>query len=99
MRRVCALAGIALTLLTLRTAGVASAGVDPGKATAPRMDFVPPPPGSYRLQKIQRVSDAELLDSTGHTVRLSVMTQAKITLMTFFYTYCVDPLGCRRPNT
>jgi len=73
---------------------VASAAEDPGKATAPRMEFVPPPPGSYKLQKIQRVSDAALLDSTGRTVRLAALTQDKITLLTFFYTYCVDPLGC-----
>jgi len=27
-------------------------------------------------------------------VRLSALTRGKITLLTFFYTYCVDPLGC-----
>jgi protein SCO1 len=95
MRRVGEAAGVVLTLLSLAgIAAVASAAVDPGKATAPRMDFVPPPPGSYKLQRIQRVSDAVLLDSTGRTVRLSALTQGKITLLTFFYTYCVDPLGC-----
>ncbi len=72
----------------------ASATVDPGKATAPRMEFVAPPPGSYQLQDIQRVSDAELLDSSGQAVTLAALTQRKITLLTFFYTYCVDPLGC-----
>ncbi len=71
----------------------ASAAEDPGKATAPRTEFIPPPPGSYKLQKIQRVSDAALLDSTGRTVRLAALTQDKITLLTFFYTYCVEPLG------
>jgi protein SCO1 len=75
-------------------AAVASATVDPGKATAPRMEFVAPPPGSYKLQDIQHVSDAELLDSSGQTVTLAALTQRKITLLTFFYTYCVDPLGC-----
>jgi hypothetical protein len=43
-------------------AGVACAAIDPGKATAPRMEFVPPPAGSYKLQKIQRVADAILLE-------------------------------------
>jgi protein SCO1/2 len=80
-------------------AGIASATVDPGVASAPRMEFSPPPPGSYRLQNIQRVTDAVLLDSTGHTVRLSAVTQGKITLLTFFYTYCVDPLGCPFAHT
>jgi protein SCO1/2 len=79
--------------------GVASATTDPGVAAAPRMEFSPPPPGSYRLENIQRVTDAVLLDSTGHAVRLSAVTQGKITLLTFFYTYCVDPLGCPFAHT
>jgi protein SCO1 len=90
MRRVSAIAGTALAVL----AGVADPAEDPGKATAPRMEFVAPPPGSYKLQRIQRVSDAMLLDSGGRLVSLSALTQGKITLLTFFYTYCVDPLGC-----
>jgi protein SCO1 len=100
MRRVGAVAGVVLTVLSLAgIAAVASGAVDPGKAAAPRMEFVPPPPGSYKLQRIQRVSDAVLLDSTGRTVRLSALTQGKITLLTFFYTYCVDPLGCPFAHT
>jgi protein SCO1/2 len=95
-----ALAGVALGVLSLGgVAGVAGAAVDPGKATAPRMEFVPPPPGSYKLQKIQRVADAGLLDSSGHPVRLSRVTKGKITLLTFFYTYCADPLGCPFAHT
>jgi protein SCO1 len=35
-----------------------------------------------------------LLDERGRPVRLSALTKGKITLLTFFYTYCVDPLGC-----
>jgi protein SCO1 len=80
-------------------AGIASATVDPGVASAPRMEFSPPPPGSYRLQNIQRVTDAVLVDSTGQAVRLSAVTRGKITLLTFFYTYCVDPLGCPFAHT
>jgi protein SCO1 len=92
--------GGAATLLCLAAiSGAASASEDPGKATAPRMEFVPPPPGSYALQKIQRVSDAVLLDGAGRPVRLSALTQGKITLLTFFYTYCVDPLGCPFAHT
>jgi cytochrome oxidase Cu insertion factor (SCO1/SenC/PrrC family) len=83
----------------LSLAGVAGAAVDPARAAAPRMEFVPPPPGSYKLQKIQRVTDAVLLDSSGHSVRLSALTQRKITLLTFFYTYCADPLGCPFAHT
>lgn len=80
--------------LGLAAAGVARATEDPGKATAPRMEFVPPAAGSYQLQKIQRVADSVLLDSAGRPVRLAALTRGKVTLLTFFYTYCVDPLGC-----
>ncbi len=40
-----------------------------------------------------------MLDSAGRAVRLSAVTQGKITLLTFFYTYCVDPLGCPFAHT
>jgi protein SCO1/2 len=100
MGRPGALAGaVTRVLLLVGIAGVAGAAVDPGQATAPRMEFVPPPPGSYKLQKIQHVTDAVLLDSKGHTIRLSALTRGKITLLTFFYTYCVDPLGCPFAHT
>jgi protein SCO1/2 len=99
MRRIDVLASVLLGLSLAAIMGVAGAAVDPGKATAPRMEFVPPPPGSYQLQKIQRVADAELLDSLGHSVRLAALTQRKITLLTFFYTYCADPLGCPFAHT
>jgi protein SCO1/2 len=103
MRRLGALAGVVVRVLFLAgvagVAGVAVAAVDPDKATAPRMEFVAPPPGSYKLQKIQPVTDAVLLDSSGHSVRLSALTQRKITLLTFFYTYCADPLGCPFAHT
>jgi protein SCO1/2 len=95
MRRVSPAFSKVLTVLSLVSIAAATgAAVDPDKAVAPRMEFVPPPPGSYKLQKIQRVSDAVLLDSTGRAVRLAALTRSKITLLTFFYTYCVDPLGC-----
>jgi len=68
--------------------------VDPGIAVAPRMEFTPPRPGTYRLQKIQPTMDATLLDPSGRPVRLSAATTGKITLLTFFYTYCTDPIGC-----
>jgi cytochrome oxidase Cu insertion factor (SCO1/SenC/PrrC family) len=92
-------ATLAVLAASLGIANRASAGVDPGVATAPRMEFTPPPPGSYTLQHIQQVKDAVLLDSAGHPVRLSAVTQGKITLLTFFYTYCMDPLGCPFAHT
>jgi protein SCO1/2 len=99
MRPLGMLAAAMLAQSLVGIAGIASATVDPGVASAPRMEFSPPPPGSYKLQNIQRVSDAVLLDGTGHAIRLSAVTQGKITLLTFFYTYCVDPLGCPFAHT
>jgi protein SCO1/2 len=100
MRRAGKLIRVVFRVLSLAgIAAVAGAAVDPGKATAPRMEFVPPPPGSYKLQKIQRVADAVLLDTSGHSISLSALTQRKITLLTFFYTYCADPLGCPFSHT
>ena len=75
-------------------ASVAQSAVDPVPGVAPRLEFTPPRPGSYVLQKIQPVADAILLDATGRPSQLSVATSGRITLLTFFYTYCADPLGC-----
>ena len=80
--------------LSLSAGAGTQAAVDAGPATAPRMEFTPLPAGSYRLPQIQSVADATLLDERGHSVRLRSVTNGKITLLTFFYTYCADPLGC-----
>ncbi|HEX4597678.1 MAG TPA: SCO family protein [Burkholderiaceae bacterium] len=72
----------------------AMAASDPGLPRAPRMQFVAPPAGTYALQHIQASPDAPLLDSSAQPCRLSDLTHGKITLLTFFYTHCTDPLGC-----
>jgi protein SCO1 len=83
------------TLLGTSLAGVPAAGaIDPGAAQPPRLEFQPLPPGSYELQRIQAAPDGWLLDAGGRPVRLSAVTRGKVTLLTFFYTYCIDPLGC-----
>jgi cytochrome oxidase Cu insertion factor (SCO1/SenC/PrrC family) len=75
-------------------ATIASAGVDPVGATSPRMEFVAPPPGSYQLQRIQQSPDGTLFDTHAEPSSLAAHTTGKITLLTFFYTYCMDPWGC-----
>ena len=52
MRPLGTLAAALLAQSLVGIAGIASATVDPGVASAPRMEFSPPPPGSYRLQNI-----------------------------------------------
>jgi cytochrome oxidase Cu insertion factor (SCO1/SenC/PrrC family) len=83
-----------LVALACALASISQAGVDPGSAKPPRADFVPPAPGSYELQRIQLCPDGVLLDTDARTTRLSSYTTGKITLLTFFYTYCHDPWGC-----
>ena len=72
----------------------ACAAADADRQRAPQMDFVPPAAGTYVLQHIQRAPDGVLLDATGQLRELAAYTTGKITLLTFFYTYCVDPWGC-----
>jgi protein SCO1 len=63
-------------------------------ATAPVMDFVPPAPGSYALQRIMPAPDGMVLDVQGKARALSSFTRGHITLLGFIYTTCVDPTGC-----
>jgi cytochrome oxidase Cu insertion factor (SCO1/SenC/PrrC family) len=53
-----------------------------------------PAPGTYALQRIQRVPDARLLDAEGRPIALSTLTRGAITALAFFYGHCVDPAGC-----
>ena len=63
-------------------------------ASAPRTEFAAPAPGSYRLSRIQPVSDAVLLDANGAPRHLRKLVRGKVSLLTFFYASCPDPLGC-----
>jgi protein SCO1 len=86
--------GLVWTLLVAACVADARAAVDPGPGTTPRMEFTAPAAGSYVLQHIQSTPDALLLDTSGHLRHLARFTHGKVTLLTFFYTYCADPLGC-----
>jgi len=55
---------------------------------------LPPPPGSYTLDRIQRVPQAIVLEGTRFPRLLSGYTTGAITLLAFFYSYCADPNGC-----
>jgi protein SCO1 len=92
MRGTCAASALLAAILSLPNA--ASSAPDPAPALAPHMDFVPNSAGTYQLQHIQQCPDAVLLNASGSTRRLSAYTRGKVTLLTFFYTYCTDPWGC-----
>jgi protein SCO1 len=53
-----------------------------------------PAPGSYRLARIQRCPDGEVLTSDGRAARLHALLRGRISVLGFMYTYCRDPLGC-----
>ena len=89
MRSVCIVALVAAIVCAS-----ARGATDPVPAGAPKMDFVPTPAGTYDLQRIQLAPDALLLNSQAAARRLSTYTRGKVTLLTFFYTYCTDPWGC-----
>ncbi len=60
----------------------------------PRMDFVPPAAGTYKLETIQRATDGAVLDAAGKRRRLAEFTHGKVTLLAFMYSSCADPTGC-----
>jgi len=60
----------------------------------PPLEFVPPPPGSYRLQRIMPAPEGRVLDVDGGAARLSRYLRDRITLLGFIYTTCADPDGC-----
>ena len=53
-----------------------------------------PAPGTYTLQRIQRVPDAVLLDADEKPALLSAAVRGAVTALGFFYGHCVDPAGC-----
>jgi cytochrome oxidase Cu insertion factor (SCO1/SenC/PrrC family) len=63
-------------------------------ASAPTQQFEAPAPGSYALPPIQPAADGWVLEGSWLPRRLSRYTQGALTLLTFIYTYCADPLGC-----
>ena len=80
-------------------AGLASpAGLTAAQAqlpsNAPRQDFVAPAPGSYALPQIQPAADGWVLEANRLPRRLSSYTHGALTLLSFVYTYCTDPIGC-----
>jgi cytochrome oxidase Cu insertion factor (SCO1/SenC/PrrC family) len=84
-----------LLALALLHAGAAAADGRDGAATATvQMDFVPPAPGSYELQRIMRAAEGRVLDSDGSAHDLSRFTGGKVTLLSFIYSSCADPGGC-----
>jgi protein SCO1/2 len=69
-------------------------GMAVAAAQTPKLGFVPPAPGTYRLEHIMRAPQGTVLDSDGSVHRFSEFSTGKVTLFSFIYTYCTDPKGC-----
>ena len=74
-------------------AGMPLAHAQP-QSNAPTQDFVAPAPGSYALPPIQPAADGWALEGNWLPRRLSHYTHGALTLLSFVYTYCTDPIGC-----
>lgn len=83
-------------LALVASMSVAAAQLEPGKGLVvlPRQDFVAPLPGSYSLPVIQPAANGWVFDGNWWPRRLSGYTHGSITLLSFIYTYCTDPIGC-----
>jgi protein SCO1 len=65
-----------------------------GASSAPVQNFVAPAPGSYSLPAIQPAADGWVLEASPLPRRLKQYTHGALTLLSFIYTYCTDPIGC-----
>jgi cytochrome oxidase Cu insertion factor (SCO1/SenC/PrrC family) len=85
-------AAVAMALLACLAGAPAVVGHE--AAPLPPLEFDPPRPGTYRLYRIMRAPDGEVLGLDGRAQRLSHFTHGRITLLGFIYTTCTDPEGC-----
>ena len=53
-----------------------------------------PPPGSYRLPRLFAAPDGEVLDHDGRRFRLAQVLSGRLSVVSFIYSYCRDPVGC-----
>ncbi len=90
----CSLLGIVGVLGLAAASQADSAAPAQALVHAPKQDFVANPPGTYDLPPIQSAANGWVLDGDWVPRRLSNYTHGAITLLSFVYTYCVDPIGC-----
>jgi cytochrome oxidase Cu insertion factor (SCO1/SenC/PrrC family) len=57
-------------------------------------DFVPPAPGSYRLERIMQAPDGAVVDANRNGRQLAYYTRGKVTLLSLMFTSCSDENGC-----
>jgi cytochrome c peroxidase len=56
--------------------------------------YAPPAPGTYELPPIQTVSDHPVLDEAGRETTLFAPAPARLAVVAFIYTTCIETVGC-----
>lgn len=80
-------------LVVALAAGLPAAAHDaaePPAASAPALEYEPPPPGSYELPVIQRVSEHWLLDTRGAKAPLPGLQANEVAVVAFVFSRCAD---------
>lgn len=80
-------------LVALASALACAAKLACAGAIAP-LEFVPPEPGTYRLERIMQAPEGMVLGVDDRPMPLSAFTTGRITLLSFIYTHCSDAWGC-----
>lgn len=60
----------------------------------PTQDFIANPPATYTLQSIQPAGNGWVLEGNWLPRPLAKYTHGAVTLLSFVYSYCSDPVGC-----
>ncbi|XYJ08359.1 SCO family protein [Telluria sp. B2] len=92
--RSAALGALLLALALVAGGQAARAAQAQGLSGLPPLGYLPPAPGTYRLERIMKAPEGVVLESDGSVRRLSEFTTGRITLFSFIYTYCTDAKGC-----
>jgi len=90
VRALAGVAGLSVAAVILIAAPAAAHHVE----LLPKLEFVPPAPGTYVLHHIKPAPDGTVLGVDGRAAPLSRYTRGSITLLGFIYTTCSDPDGC-----
>lgn len=93
LRRVPLAWAVAAAILAMGRLGLADPAL-PGDAAGSTRLFAPPPPGSYELPAIDRVSERELLDPSGRPTPLLGLTEGQVAIVSFVYRSCADASAC-----
>jgi len=84
---------VTAAMLTIVHPGLADLAPPADAAGSPRL-FAPPPPGSYELPAIDRVSERELLDPSGRPAPLLGLAEGQVAIVSFVYRSCADASAC-----